>query len=212
MSQGIKPARQARSEETRTKLLKAFGDLLREKSFDDLTVSEIAAHAGLAVGTVYRRFENKDAFIPVIFELYGERLAAFHNQYADLHSQAEGLYAAIRVNLELNWRFILSETPLVRSAYMYGRLRPDLVGEEWDGKLRAARDAAIAYLNNYPDEINQPVERAGEILVYMVNTVLVEKALYPNEGAAAALSLCDEAFLDAMANAVYGAVCAKPHP
>ena len=210
MSQGIKPARQARSEETRAKLLKAFSELLREKSFDDLTIGEIAGRAGLAVGTVYRRFENKDAFIPVIFELYGERLAAFHGDHADQEAQAEGLFAAIRANLEINWRFIQAEAPLVRSAYMYGRLRPDLVGEEWDAKLHAARDAAIAYLKNYPEDIHQPIESAGEILVYLVNTGLVEKALYPTEGAAAALNLSDDAFLDAMAHAVFGAVTAKP--
>ena len=61
MSQGAKPASQARSRATRDRLVAALDGLLREKDFESITIADLAREAGLAVGTVYRRFENKAA-------------------------------------------------------------------------------------------------------------------------------------------------------
>jgi len=71
---GVKPTSQARSRATRDKIVAAFEQLLRTKSFENISVAELAQHAGVSVGAVYRRFENKDSLIPVIFELYQDRL------------------------------------------------------------------------------------------------------------------------------------------
>ena len=75
-SQGVKPAEQLRARETRDKLVAALERLLKEKAFTEISVAEIANEAGVAVGTVYRRFENKDALIPVVFDLYRARVEA----------------------------------------------------------------------------------------------------------------------------------------
>ncbi|MEO1136821.1 MAG: TetR/AcrR family transcriptional regulator, partial [Pseudomonadota bacterium] len=74
MSQGAKPAVQARSRETRDQLMKALEALLRQKEFDEIGVAEIAAAAGVSPASVYRRYDKKDGFIPALFEFYHERL------------------------------------------------------------------------------------------------------------------------------------------
>ncbi len=55
----IRPTQQARSQETLERLLDSTEALIADKGFDDVTVAEIAARAGLSVGAVYSRFRDK---------------------------------------------------------------------------------------------------------------------------------------------------------
>jgi AcrR family transcriptional regulator len=55
----IRPAQQARSQQTLERLLDSAEALIADKGFDDVTVAEIAARAGLSVGAVYARFRDK---------------------------------------------------------------------------------------------------------------------------------------------------------
>lgn len=55
-----KPALQSRSADTLERILCAAELLLDDREFDEITIAEIAAEAGCAVGTVYGRVENKE--------------------------------------------------------------------------------------------------------------------------------------------------------
>ncbi|GAB5487902.1 MAG: hypothetical protein Pars2KO_14720 [Parasphingorhabdus sp.] len=57
------PPRQARSKKTEETLLIALDKLLSQKSFVELSVSEIANEAGLTTGAIYRRFESKRSLL-----------------------------------------------------------------------------------------------------------------------------------------------------
>ena len=54
---------QARSAESYQRMLDAAEEILGEKSFDDATISEIAARAGLTIGAFYARFRDKDSLL-----------------------------------------------------------------------------------------------------------------------------------------------------
>ncbi|MBC6982606.1 TetR/AcrR family transcriptional regulator [Caulobacter sp. 17J80-11] len=58
---------QARSRETLARLLAASIALLEEKGLAGVTVPEVAARAGVATGSVYRRFTDKDALVRAAF-------------------------------------------------------------------------------------------------------------------------------------------------
>jgi AcrR family transcriptional regulator len=62
------PAKQLRSEQTHEKLLQAGLKLLRSKSFDDISIAQIANCAGCSVGSFYLRFRNKEAFFEFLIE------------------------------------------------------------------------------------------------------------------------------------------------
>ena len=62
------PAKQQRSEQTHEKLLQSGLDLLRDGVFDDISIAQIAARAGCAVGSFYLRFRNKEAFFEFLIE------------------------------------------------------------------------------------------------------------------------------------------------
>jgi AcrR family transcriptional regulator len=54
---------QERSQRTEAALARAVAELTKEKPFEEVTVAEVAERAGVAVGTVYRRFRDKRALL-----------------------------------------------------------------------------------------------------------------------------------------------------
>jgi AcrR family transcriptional regulator len=52
-----------RAEDTRRKIYEAAMELFREKGFDETTMRDIAAKAGVALGGAYYYFSSKDAFV-----------------------------------------------------------------------------------------------------------------------------------------------------
>jgi AcrR family transcriptional regulator len=64
------------AELNRTRILEAARDVFATRGFD-ATLHDVAARAGVGVGTVYRRYPNKDALIDELFaERVGEIVAA----------------------------------------------------------------------------------------------------------------------------------------
>jgi AcrR family transcriptional regulator len=57
------PTRQARSRESVERLVRATVSILNKDGLQGATIPRIAARAGLAAGTVYRRFPDKDALL-----------------------------------------------------------------------------------------------------------------------------------------------------
>ena len=212
MSQGAKPASQARSRATRDRLVAALDRLLRETDFESITIAGLAREAGLAVGTVYRRFDNKDAFIPVILELYRDRLDAYVAGPGRIEiDPEEGLRATLHAVIRSAWGFIQRDGHLLRAAHLYARLRPDLVGDEWQAYLDGALDSARQIVGLFGDEIRvADRDAAAQMLAYLLNTVLIERGLYPDDGAGALLTLDEDAFIAATADTLFGYLTTPP--
>src|SRR5512144_2862852 len=54
---------QHRSRRTEAALAQAVAELCKDRPFEDVTVADVARRAGVAVGTVYRRFRDKRALL-----------------------------------------------------------------------------------------------------------------------------------------------------
>jgi AcrR family transcriptional regulator len=59
----IKPRVTSRAEDTRRKIYEAAMELFREKGFEETTMRDIAAKAGVALGGAYYYFSSKDAIV-----------------------------------------------------------------------------------------------------------------------------------------------------
>lgn len=206
--QGVKPAAQSRARETRDKLVAALERLLKDRAFTDISVAEIAREAGVAVGTVYRRFENKDAFIPVVFDLYRARVEA---QAASPEGRfvpdiEAGLRTALRALTAQAWRFLGEDGHLVRAAHLHARLRPDLVGDEWEELIEASVASYGLLIDAFSGEVKRDDrDAAARFVFYMLNTLLVEYGLYPQDGPGVGLGqMRGTDFTDAVADAIYG--------
>jgi len=75
----LPPAVQGRSRITAELFVEAALDLLRTRTFDELSVADMAKRAGRSVGAFYQRFGSKDDFLAsllISYMLAGERAAA----------------------------------------------------------------------------------------------------------------------------------------
>ncbi|MGH8259266.1 MAG: TetR family transcriptional regulator, partial [Steroidobacteraceae bacterium] len=60
------PTKQARSRKTRDALIAAAWKLLRARSWQEISIAEIAAAAGSSVGALYSRFKDKEALLEAL--------------------------------------------------------------------------------------------------------------------------------------------------
>ena len=69
-------------------LLQAAGDVFGEKGYEAATMTEIAASAGAAIGSLYRFFPTKEALADALVARYGESLL---DAFADIEARAAAL-------------------------------------------------------------------------------------------------------------------------
>lgn len=183
MSKKIKPVSQQRSADTRDRLIRALEILLQDREFTHISVADIAAQAGVSVGTVYRRFENKDAFLPVLLDRIRtqtqnmlERGAAAEIAQTDL-----GLLEDLKRLALASWQQLYQHRYLYRSLYLTARLKPELLAEEW----RALEDASLMQITQFlrahsaeigDHDANDLAPRLG----YFFGTFFLERALFPD--------------------------------
>ncbi len=70
--QWIRPARQARSQQTHERLLDSAEALITDKGFADVSVAQIAERAGFSVGAVYSRFRDKQGVLHCLQDRFVE--------------------------------------------------------------------------------------------------------------------------------------------
>ncbi|MCX5535802.1 TetR/AcrR family transcriptional regulator [Streptomyces sp. NBC_00006] len=64
---------QARSAATLARVLRAAEEIAASSGLEEMTITGVAARAGVAVGTIYRRFEDKEQLINALTERMLER-------------------------------------------------------------------------------------------------------------------------------------------
>jgi len=85
----------ADAERNRARILAAAAEIFAERGLD-VSLDDIAAHAGVGVGTVYRRFPDKDALIDALFEAKLDRAVALADDALGLDDPWEGLTTFMR--------------------------------------------------------------------------------------------------------------------
>ena len=81
---GVVAPKQSRGQETQARLIDACLRLVADRPFEQISVAEIAAEAGVSVGNFYRRFRSKEAILPDLFDAYETRYAAFSEEMRQL--------------------------------------------------------------------------------------------------------------------------------
>ncbi|MGH9723315.1 MAG: TetR/AcrR family transcriptional regulator [Bryobacteraceae bacterium] len=92
----------SKAEQTRERILAAALTLFRERGFEETTMREIAAEAGMAVGAAYYYFESKEALVLSFYE----RAASDRRDLADEALAAhETLEARVAAVLDITLRY-----------------------------------------------------------------------------------------------------------
>jgi len=88
--------------ETRSRILASALDLFRRRGFDQTTMREIAAEAGVALGAAYYYFASKEALVMAFYKQASEEMSA--RIEADL-VDAKGLENRLRVILDIKFEY-----------------------------------------------------------------------------------------------------------
>jgi AcrR family transcriptional regulator len=98
----IKPRVTARAEDTRRKIYEAAMEMFREKGFEETTMRDIAAKAGVALGGTYYYFSSKDAIVLAFYhEMQDASRAVVSDELADKKKLKERIRAVLDPRLKL---------------------------------------------------------------------------------------------------------------
>ena len=70
----IRPALQRRSQEKRDRLIEVGLTVFSQRGYGQTRMADVAAEAGVSVGVLYQRFQDKRAFFEVIVETLAQRI------------------------------------------------------------------------------------------------------------------------------------------
>jgi AcrR family transcriptional regulator len=147
----VRPLRRD-AQRNRERILEAARELFAERGVG-ATLDDVAARAGVGVGTVYRRYPNKDALIDELCEEWIDDLAAFaeealssRDSWQAFVSFLERIEEASAANRALEHLIVGSPRGPERVARARERLAPPIEalveGAKKQGKLRADFDAS----------------------------------------------------------------------
>jgi len=199
---------QQRSRDTQNRILATLERLLEDHFFEQITTRQLAKEAGVAPATLYRRFQDKNALLPALYERYDLRL----NQWATelwnedqlkRHSSVEERVTHV-VKAHVN--FYRDNESILRTLYLYLRLHSDIEL----GELASGRQASyVEILTPIFEALGQqgkesPDEARVKLFILILITSVNERALFPTTTPAQLLELSDEDFVRELSRNLVG--------
>jgi len=185
MNMRAKPVSQRRSRQKRDQILQALDGLLRDKSFDKISVSELARKADVSPATIYQRFSNTDATGSVLLELYYQQVEQWKPRQSPASPIPElPLFDALLAIAGNAFDQIAELGHVMGPAYLYSRQHPDRVGFEWSRVEALAVAGFEAFLKTRSREMRvKDVEGAARLLSYFFNFMMLGPLLHSRDSA-----------------------------
>jgi AcrR family transcriptional regulator len=97
----------------------AAQDVFAESGFE-ASMERIANRAGVGVGTLYRRFPNKESLVVAIMEMASRRSAELVEEVLEKSTAAEGIFEFMRqcVSLPSSLRALVSRSPRLAETHL----------------------------------------------------------------------------------------------
>ena len=203
--------KQSRSADTQEKLLVALETLLAERFFESITIRDLAERAGVASGTIYRRFKDKEALLPVLYERYDARLVEWAKTFwSDFDLDAEpGARARVRHLVAKHLDFYEKERPILRTVYLYMRLRGELSIEDIDARRQSDYVGMLGPIFGALDKeagIELGEHRVKIFLLILISSIN-ERALFGDLKPVRTLQMDDAAFTEELTTALHAYLC-----
>lgn len=181
-------AQQKRVIETRAKILDGLERLLELHEFEAISIAQLAREAGVAVGSVYSHFRDKDALLPALLERHvmraEERLSELRNTgtVAGIGShdvEASDLRSSIELSIRTTLRQIQDSLGVRRALLTYRRLNPEAELPIARKLTRQALEALVEQLQKCRDEIaHQDVREAARMVNYFLNILFLDRIVF----------------------------------
>ena len=217
-NESVLTPRQERSQRTQEKLLEALESLLQERFFKQITIQDLADEAGVAVGTVYRRFRNKEALLPVLYRRLDERLdawaASIWRGYGAPADEAPdgGLRAALGRLVSAHVRFYGANAPMLRTLYLQARLDGELIEPERARRRQRLYGSILAPVWDCFERSGRPAPSPSQTrcFILLLLSPLTERCLFPENSPASTLGMSDRRFVAELSDALYRYLAADP--
>ena len=161
MTSPSKPfAKQARSKRSEERILDASERLLSLRTWEHISVANIAEAASMSVGGVYARFASKDALLSALHVRYTtERTEAFEAFFSQPHLKTADLQTRIKEWVSLIVDLFHARRGVLRTFVLQVWSDPDTLGEGAAKDLTGVYDQSIRFLLESADKIQHPNSR-----------------------------------------------------
>jgi len=184
--------KQQRSQDTQQKLLTALHVCLQDKFFEHISIKDLAEHAGVSVGTFYRRFKDKESLLPLLYQDFGNDL----DQWVETLERRQfiNIQEAVTVLSKETYQFLDARKSLFRTLHLNSRLHSDLLESDKTVDRRDIYCRLSAILLKFKHELAAAdSSKAVDMVIFMMINTLLDKVLYPTLTPAIASDLSAEA-------------------
>lgn len=175
------PARQDRSRRTAERIVAAALELLDSKGFEDMSVAEIAARAGVSVGGFYARFPGKDALLDFLnVDVFDRLVTACRERLAPDAVAGRGAREVIARYVDLAVGCFREHRVVLRQVALRSRTSVDPAFRERVREAnRALHGVFRARLHERVDEMAHPDPATGvDVALTAVSAVMREYVLF----------------------------------
>lgn len=204
---------QKRALATRESILDGLESLLQTREFETLSIAELAREAGVAVGSVYSHFQDKDGLLPALLDRQLERTQDRLTQLRETGAidgiAVEGderpdLRTAITMSIRGALAQINQSLGVRRALMTYRRLNPDLEIPLARTLLDQAFQAQVRQLESYRDEIaHEDLSEAAKMVNYFGNIVFLDRIVFVNSAFQDEMRPDDETLIRTYSEMVY---------
>ena len=176
---GIRPPQQRRSRESLERVLKAGEGVLEQNGYEGFTIAEVSRRAKVSVGSVYGRFENKDALVRAIHVRLMERLTGPEEEVA---AAPEGAGLDLATVVARGVRALADrmdrERKLLRVFMVRGAVDPSIARPGSESSQATARAFKTAVLARRGEIGHRDPELAADVAFRMVYDVLARQVMH----------------------------------
>lgn len=174
--------RQARSQRTKERILAAATKLFCERGFFQTTTNEIAAEAGLSIGSLYSYFVDRE-------EILEDIAVGFDSNLRKALEEISAEVADCRSDFQLWLRLVIGRSVELRagSLELYNELisvgrQVPRVAEILEGQRRAEKGIILQYLNANAGELRVGDLDAASFVVYSLIDSVIRSLTEKGEG------------------------------
>jgi len=183
---------QRRSRRTLERLLDAAEALLADRTFDELTVTDVVRLAGSSVGSFYARFPDKESLLGAVYERHQQRMIALVEDELSPDRWA-GLSLATLVE-QLVGRLVefhRSHRGLLRALVLFGYAHPDWRYADTRERTRLPVTQIADLMAARRAEVGHPDARAAALFGTLSVLATLREIILFAESTSSALSLSD---------------------
>jgi AcrR family transcriptional regulator len=171
---GVRPPQQRRSRESLERLLRAGEKILARDGYEGFTIAEVSRLANVSVGSVYGRFENKDALVYAIHR----RMMARMSRLPDEMTSDGGLGPTVRAGVRALANDMHRERALLRAFMLRGAVDPRIAEPGSRASQMVADDFRERILRHRHEIAHHDPEVAADVAFRTVYDVLARQVMY----------------------------------